>query len=222
MSATYRWYRISAPRKTNIAELISEKVFTNSSESGFLRAEADDTATTFRFLWRSKVAITRLDDDGVPFTEEIASVSYVDFAMFKKRGRHYLRLINPGRNSRHLFDTLEIVLGMGFTCEPVRLRVSDPGNVFVDVDSAKLIGLSASGVVLGPDLLAKVDISSKGGIDVSTVKVLQGVDYKVDSSAFEIGYRGLKGMVAFSSGGSVKISGRLRPALLASIEKYLE
>jgi hypothetical protein len=222
MSATYRWYRFGTPRKTNIVRVITEQKFTTSSESGFIRVESEDAAPMFRFLWRSRVVITKLDEDGTPFTEEMASVSFMDFAIFKGKRNNYFRLVNPGRSSRQLFDTLETILGLGFTCEPIRLRVADSKNIFVNADSAKLIGLSASGVVLGPDLVAKVDLASKSGISIANVKVLNGTDYKIDFSAFEISYRGLKGMVAFSSSGAVKISGRLKPALLASIENCLE
>lgn len=101
------------------------------------------------------------------------------------------------------------------------LATRHPAEIFLGIESAKLTGLSVSGAVVDQDLVAKLEFASKKGMDVEKIRWLRGLEYKIDSSAFEVTYRGLKGQVVLSSGGTVKVSGPLSPRLVAQIERYL-
>jgi len=222
MSATYRWYRVSLPKSIpNICRLLSKHFLTPSDEFGFLSLGEEGRIPKLRFLWRTKVHVIRLDEEGAPVSEEFASVSFIDFGVIRSDSDTYLRLENPGHGSRSLFNALETIIGFGFTCEPIRFQLSKSVDIFEGVDVAKLTGLSVSGAVVHQDLVARLEFASKNGMDIEGIKLLRGLQYKVDLSSFEVVYRGLRGRIAMSSSGTVKISGPLAPRLVALVERYL-
>lgn len=222
MSAAYKWYRVSLPKKgVGLAKLLSKSPLLADSEFGFVVIEDDKKLPKLRFLRRTKVVVTRVSDEGLPYIEEIDGVDFVDFAVIRSYTTNYLRLENPGHGAKHLFNALEIILGMGFTCEIIKLQSSDPSEIFEGVESAKLTGFSVSGAVADQDLIARLEFSSKKGMDIRKIRWLKGLQYKTDFSAFEIIYRGLRGQISFSSSGSVKVSGPLSPRLIEQVDKYI-
>ena len=110
---------------------------------------------------------------------------------------------------------------LGFTCKPVTFVKNKPTSVLERVEVAKLIGLKVTDAVLGKDLLARMEFSSKDGITQEKLAVLDGVHHKIDSASYELIYGGVKGLLSFSSTGMIKVSGQLAPRLIHFVEQDL-
>lgn len=222
MSATYRWYRIGLPKEvSNLESALEKSPLTTNSAFGFVALDSEDHGPKFRYMWRTKVIITRFDEDGIPYNEEVASVSFIDMGIVRRGPATYLRLENPGHGGRSLFNALETIVGMGFTCEPAGFHFANPLEIFKGVDTAKLTRLSVSGAVVRQDLVARLEFASKNGMDVEGIRLLKGLEYKIDLSSFDIAFRGLRGHATLSFGGAVKISGPLSPMLMTLVERYI-
>lgn len=175
----------------------------------------------YRFLWSSTIAVTRVYDDGIPRIEEIESIDSVDFSIVELENTVYMRVLNPGRNLKALFNTLELLAGTGFSCRPVVFSKTNPSEINEYVDASKLLCLRVSDLALGNGVLAKMEFSSKDGIRISEIQVLKKKRYRVVFSMHEFVYKGTKGQVSMSAGGLVKVSGNLAPKLLDIIESRL-
>jgi hypothetical protein len=222
MLTRYRWYRIQLPRGDfDLPSIIAGRPLTQDTSFGFSRIEGAFDASKFRFLWRTKVVVTRFDDGGTPSYEEVASVSFTDFAIVPVDGTTFLRIENPGRNIRDLLNVLESLVGIGFTSKLLTFDKTKPTTVFESVEATKLVGLKVVGAVIGEDLVARMEFASKQGMIVENMKLLDGLRYNVDSAIFELIYEGVRGQVAFASNGLVKISGQLAPRLVHLIERDL-
>lgn len=222
MLTRYRWYRIQLPRdKFDLLSIIAGRPLTQDASFGFSRIEGAIGASKFRFLWRTKIVVTRFDDGGTPSYEEVDSVSFTDFAIVSVDGVTFLRIENPGRNIRDLLNALESIVGLGFTSKPLTFDKAKPTTVFESVEATKLVGLKVVGAVIGEDLVARMEFASKQGMIVENMKLLDGIRYNVDSAVFELIYEGVRGQVAFSSSGVVKVSGHLAPRLVHLIERDL-
>ena len=218
----YRWYRIQLPRGvTDLAEIITDCPLGPGDTYGFSRAEGSTGTQLHRFLWRTKVIVTQFDDAGVPSYQEVASVNFTDFAIIEIDGETFLRIENPGRNTRDLLNALESMVGLGFTSRLLTFEKAKPTTVFESVQVFKLIGLKVVGVVVEEDLVARMEFASKQGMVVEKMSLLQGLRHKVDSANYELVYEGIRGQLAFSSSGTVKISGQLAPRLVHLIEQDL-
>lgn len=222
MLTRYRWFRIQLPtRARDLTATIAKCPFDSTSTYGFARISNSAGEVSHRFFWRSRVIVTRLDAEGAPAYEQIDSVSFTDFSVVSVGSVTFLRVENPGRNIRDLLNALETLAGMGFTAKSVTFDKGHPSAVFNFVDSSKLIGLKVVGAVLADDLVARMEFASKEGMVVESMTILQGLQYKVEHAVFELILSGLKGQIAFSANGTVKISGQLAPKLINLIEQDL-
>jgi hypothetical protein len=222
MFTRYRWYRIQFPRNDyDLSSIIASKPLSQNASFGFSHIEGTIGAPKFKFLWRTKVVVTRFDDEGVPSYEEVTSVNFTDFAIVPVDGSTFLRIENPSRNIRDLLNALESLAGLGFTSKPLTFDKTKPTTVFESVDVTKLVGFKVAGAVIDEDLVARMEFASKQGMIVENMKLLNGLCYKVESSVFELIYEGVRGHLVFASNGLVKVSGQLAPRLVHLIEQDL-
>lgn len=222
MKTRYRWFRIQLPaRAKELAALVSTRPFDSTSTYGFSRVPNEFRGDLYRFLWRSRVVVTKLDSEGIPTHEQIDSVSFTDFAVVNIGDLTFLRVENPGRNVRDLLNALETLVGMGFTVKPVTFDKGKPTTVFSSVDASKLVGLKVCGAVLADDLVARMEFVSKEGMVVENMAVLDGLKYNVEHAVFELVLGGLKGQIDFAANGTVKISGQVAPKLVSLVEADL-
>lgn len=222
MQLRCRWYRIQLPKGIpDLSELLERHPLGPDVKQGFTMVTGTWGQQLNRFLWRSKVVVTLVDDDGVPHYQEVATVNFTDFAVLNVEGEMFIRIESPGRSIRDLLNTLESLVGLGFTCKPVTFAKKKPTSVLESVEVAKLIGLKVTDVVLGNDLLARMEFSSKEGIHPEKLAVLDGIPHKTDSASYELIYGGVRGGLYFSSTGMVKVGGQLAPRLIHLIEQDL-
>lgn len=219
MLTRYRWYRIQLPRgDLALSDIIGDRPLTRDASFGFSRIDSSTGTSKFRFFWRVKVVVTRFDDEANPSYEEVASVNFTDCAIVTVERATFLRIENPGRNIRDLLNALESLVGLGFTSKPLTFEKSKPTTIFENVDTAKLVGLKVVGAVIDEDLVARMEFASKQGMVVEKMKLLDDLRYHIDSAVFDLLYDGVRGQVAFTSSGVVKISGHLAPRLVHLIE----
>lgn len=218
----YRWHWVKFPNEGfELDSVIAGRPFSPGAEVGFYRVEGTTGSPTYRFLWRTKIVVTQFDDDGTPFYQEIANVSFTNFAIVCVEDSTFIRIENPGRNVRDLLNTLESLVGFGFTSKAVTFEKAQPTSVFENVESTKLVGLKVAGAVIKEDLVARMEFASKHGILIDELKLLQNLRYKVDFASYVLLYQGIRGQLALSSNGIVKVSGLLAPRLVSLIEQDL-
>ena len=220
MQIRYRWFRIQLPVKTlDLTRLFSSHPFDAEYSYGF--GITPDNSASYRYLWRSRVVVTKVDEEGAPTYEQVESISFTDFSLIEISGLIFLRVENAGRSVRDLLNALETLTGMGFTAKPVLFDNDRPTTVFNSVDSAKLVGLKVIGAVVADDLVARMEFVSKEGMLVENMKILSSLKYKVDLAVYEVVLSGLKGQIAFAANGTVKISGQIAAKLISLVEQDL-
>lgn len=219
MSNRYRWLRIKYPSAIqDVDKLFIEHPFGAGVPYGFSTIDNNEYSERYRFLWRTLITVTSLDDCGNPIYQEVDSVGFIDFSIIEANGEFFLRIMNPGRSIRDFLNALEDVFGFGFTVKPIEFDDKCLTGVFEKVDSFRLVGMKISGAVLGKDLVSRMEFASKNGIKVSDISFLDKIKYRVDFSTYEVIINGIKGGVAVSASGMVKISGYIDKKLLELIE----
>ncbi|MBA8735802.1 hypothetical protein [Chromobacterium violaceum] len=222
MQIRYRWYSIQLPRGTpDLPAVIDDYPFGQETNQGFTRVNGALGHLIHRFLWRSKVVVTQLDENGDPAYQEVETVNFTDFAIINIDDAVFLRIENPGRSIKELLNALESMIGLGFTCKLITFDKKKPTTVFEDIEVIKLIGLKVTGAVLGEDLVARMEFASTEGITPEKLTVLANVPHKTDSASYELIYGGLRGLLSFNSNGTVKVSGQLAPKLIHLVEQDL-
>ncbi len=222
MIMRYRWYKLQLPNgEDSLLHQLALTPLSTESSFGFSRLDGILGESRFRFLWRSKLVVTRFDEEGNPTYDEVATINFTDFVLFAIEGKNYLRLENPCRNLRDLMNAIESLTGRGFTCKPVTFEKSKPFTLFEQVEVTKLVGLKIVDAVVENHLVARMEFASKQGMIVEQMSLLKNLKYTIESAIFEVLYEGVKGQVSFSSSGVVKISGQLAPRIVYLIENDL-
>lgn len=222
MAVKYRWYRIRLVRKEqDLGKLLARRPLAEGADFGFYRAESQKGEESFRFVWRTTVTTTRVLDDGEAAVEQFQSFDVIGFSILSVGRLLLMRVENPNRNSRDLMNAIEGIAGFGFSCAAVTFEHARPVLLFDRIDESRLVGLKLAGAVIGEDLVARMEFVSRRGIDLEKMKILRGLQYKLDVAVFDCSFRGLKGQVSISSGGLVRLSGPLTPHLRELIQKEL-
>ncbi|MGQ5522634.1 hypothetical protein ACUHMQ_05155 [Chitinimonas sp. PSY-7] len=222
MLIRYRWYRIQLPRDIpGLDELIDNCPFGQDTNQGFTRVNSELGHLNHRFLWRSTVVVSQVDESGDTFYQEVASVNFTDFAIINIKGTVFLRIENPGRSIKDLLNALESLVGLGFTSKLVTFEKKEPVTVFEKTEVVKLIGLKVTEAILGEGIIGRMEFTSSEGITPEKLTILTDIPHKTESASFELIYGGVKGLLSFNSNGTVKVSGQLAPRLIYLIEKDL-
>lgn len=222
MISRYRWYSIRLPNGSgSLAEALLQHAFKHDESYGFSRSNITSENASIRFYWKSKLTVTNFDDLGNATYSNVININFYDFTILDIEDKLFLRIENPGRSSRELFNAIETIMGLGFVTEPVLFKTFDPVKVFPNIDSLKLIGLKVKDVVLSDDLVSRMEFSSKLGINPNQLMVLNGSKYEIDTGVYEITHESASGQLSIASNGLVKINGHLTPKLLHELEKNL-
>ena len=222
MIMRYRWYRLKSPIDySSLLGLLENEEITPEKDQGYSLLQSDNKEVKFRFFWRVRIITTTLDREGKTFDQELFTLNYQDCTLTKAGDRYLLKLENPGRSSRDLFNSLEELTGMGFYVKALVLSNENVNEILKDLDVSKLTGTKLTGGVENNEMVARIDLASKKGISLESLNMLKSVNYKIDSASYEIMTKGIRGNFSYTSTGLVRISGQLSPMLLALIEKNM-
>ncbi|MCA8440642.1 hypothetical protein LGM93_26065 [Burkholderia multivorans] len=204
-----------------IRELLSFPL-TPESDCGFRPKKSDETGDCLRFAWRSTVSAVAFDEDGNPRTESVSTINFVDLKFFCRGEAVFLRIDNPGKSVKTLMNELGRIAGYGFSIQPVVFSDSTPPPFFDKFDQIRLVGLKLINVVFDRHVVGRVELASKEGIDLKAIWETTGKAYVVDTATYEVTARMIKGQLAFSKGGLVKVTDRLAPQFLDFFEGAIE
>jgi hypothetical protein len=219
MFKRYRWYRIQIPKNSiSLHEAISKNKLSTENDFGFSLIEHGTGTPSYRFLWRTTITVTKFDESGALAFEDLSTVSFTDFTIINIDEEIFIRVENPTRTLKELFNTLESIYGLGFTNKRINFEKHKPKRIFESIKTVTLVKLKIVGAVFDNDLVGRLELESKKGIFPDRIKMLQNIPHRIDSASYEFIYEGVHGQLTFSSNGSVKVSGALTSRILHLIE----
>lgn len=218
MISRYKWYEVRLPINTKeFIRKLQTNTYTPASNFGFI---VDESNFRFRFIWESTINTTLLDSEGNPQNQEISTINSQDVAIIIG-ARIMFRVESPARSTRELMNSLEKIIGFGFSCQPISLRDQDIQSALAGVDNKNLNSLKVSGSLRGAKALARIEIASKEGLNPSEIEILKSGEYVVEAALYDVSFKGVRGQIGFSKAGTCKLSGPLKELLLSKIEKVL-
>lgn len=219
----YRWFRLGLPQSfQRFVRGIERTPLAASAQFGFLPVAARSDRSRFRYLERSKVPIAVLDAAGNATHQMVDSVESIDFEAFQAGKVTLLRIDSPPRSIRGFLNSLEQVIGLGFSAEPITFGARQQRAVLQRVDASRMTGFKGVGNDATAKFVTRIEVASKEGLEPDELSFLRGLQLKVDHSTFEVMYEMLRGQITFAATGQVRIGGHLEPYLLGCIESWLE
>lgn len=218
MISRFKWYAIRFP--CSVAEAFQKLErcrYDPTQATGFV---VDASDSSFQFFWTTPVFATIIDSDGVRSRNEILSVSSQQVHILGT-DRLVMRVQDPPRSSRELFNSLERLLGFGFTCDKITVTDALVRKSIDFFHSVTLNSVKISGSIPSMLAIARVELASKIGVEIDQVENFKLEGMIVDSASYTAKYRGLSGSVGFTRSGMCKISGELGPLIQSNIEGNL-
>ncbi|WP_157890325.1 hypothetical protein [Marinobacterium aestuarii] len=223
MISRFRWYRVKFPNGYHFfSDSIRDANISVDRENGFHIVNESNEEIDFKFYWRSKLVATNIDVDGNAAYHEISTLSDQDVTLTNFESGCLLRLNNPNRNFRELFNAMEKIVGMGFSIKPLSVSSSEVDSILSRMDVSKLNRIRLSGSLKENEIVARIELAAKEGIELSKVKLLDDVKYNSESASYELMFKGVKGSLSYSSTGLVKISGELSSYILHLLEDTIK
>jgi hypothetical protein len=199
----------------------SKSQFSKGNEFTFTLLESTFSHVRLQHVAKSPVILKIFDPSGTYTTQTFDSIESIEFELFKIESRVLLRVDEPPRSLRRLLNDMGIVVGFGFSAEPLIFNNLAQLEILRGADSIKLIGFKGIGSDAAAQIVARVEVACKNGVDPAKLPLLESLDYKVDHTTYDVKYKFLSGQITFTSTGILRISGALEPYLLGCVEEHL-
>lgn len=219
----FKWYKIAVPSGLNrfIGRVKSAR-FTAETNAGFL--PLPDTVMgclDFRFLWRSSIVTVGFDDFGNQIRNVFNNVEQISVRFLRSGDRLFIRIVDPPRTTRELFNMLEFAAEGGISVEHHVFSSKDQSIILKKFDSYRLVGIRGTGSSVEHRFVARVELASKDGIQLDRLKFLQKLQFSADHSSYEVMEDGFVGQLTFMRTGLVRVGGAILPYVVAQLEQLL-
>lgn len=218
MNQNFRWYRLRLGGGPIDATKFRDSLRAYSERSNWFAPTEDGG---WRFLRVVPLNIDRIDVSGRSVSERIDSIVATNIHLIKLGHASYLRIVNPGRSVRPLMTALELAFGFGFSTEIVDFKDLKVKAIVRKFDVVKLVAYRVTNVAFGADCVGRLELASRGGIELAKVDLLRGRKYKPDFAKYEVIYRGVVGNFSYTSSGTLRVGGKLADLILERFEEEI-
>lgn len=222
MAVRYRWFNIGMPCSfARLAEKLQNHKLSENIESGFTIEGVGPTQISGNFFCKSRLRLLQVQPDGSTAEEIVSTITLFAFSIFSRSNKTWLRISDPPRSARELTNALEQAIGMGFFAESVFFSHATFNSILERFDECRLISTKGLAALHESNAIARIEIACKDGIDLERLPILKGLEYVVDTAAFEVTFRREKGQLSFTKSGLVRVNGRLSEHIVELIEESL-
>ncbi|MGN2406735.1 hypothetical protein ACTACD_13245 [Pseudomonas syringae] len=218
MISRFKWYAVRVPCSVDeFLQKLAQSRYDPSLNSGFI---VNIPERSFQFFWRTSIYATSIDLDGISKQNEVVSTCSQRVTLLGT-DQLMFRMEDPPRSSKELLNSLDKILGFGFSCEQIFVTDKIVKDSIKSFQTITLNSLKLSGSISSIAATARVEIASKVGIDPESVEGFGLSHSVVDAGSYSVRYKGLTGQVGFTRTGICKLSGDLTPRVQAYIETTL-
>jgi hypothetical protein len=185
-----------------------------------LRSNSSEVILTHdavRFL-----TVTDIGDNGEPVRRQVPTFEQHTFRIFQTGKSTILSVLNPGRGSRAVEGLVEDVMqDERYSIEALEISTELIGRHIRRFAAAKLVSAKVRDFKVYDTAVGRLEISSKTGLPAEIAPFLEGKFYRIDGLTYEITHDMIRGLIWYSAGGTVKMSGPVAETAFPLFEKEL-
>lgn len=204
-----RYYRLRLPSGLGMNSLESSAYkLASSSEISVLRASSDELV--IRYTVTRQIEAIQILRDGSAIKSSIPTMEQYSLRFFQSSTGVILSLLDPPRGLRIATEVLGLLLGHSeYFIEVLEISSALIKGHIEKFDSAKLVSAKIRDFRVYDKAVGRLEISSKEGLTEEIAPFLVGKYYKIDSLTYEITHQFQRGLICYSSNGTVRVSGPL-------------
>lgn len=155
------------------------------------------------------VRITEMVDDE-PVTKPVPTMERHTFRLFAGKSDIYLSLLNPTRTSGVVEEVLDALLaGRHYAVEPLEIGQDLIARHTRKFAAARLVSAKIRDFKVYENAIGRLEVTSKAGLPNEIAPFLEGKFHRVDALTYEVTHDFTTGLIWYSSGGTVRVSGPL-------------
>lgn len=156
------------------------------------------------------LTVTELMDDGAQVKRPVPTMDQHTFRIFQGRDQTYLSILNPGRGGRAVERLLDDVLGgEQYFIEPLEINSTMIDRHIKKFAATRLVSAKVKDFKVYDSAVGRLEITSKDGLPSEIAPFLAGKFHRIDSLTYEVTHGLVQGLIWYSSGGTVRMSGPL-------------
>lgn len=159
-------------------------------------------------------------DDGSELTQEYPTIDRYRIRLFEGReGAIFLSVIDPPRSSRVITEAMELLMpGTRVYFEPLVFGAQLVEQHTSQFDVAKLVSAKIKNFKVYDNAVGRLEVSSRTGLLPNIAPFVEGKYFEIESLSYEVISDLTKGLIAYSTNGTVRVSGQIVEAALARLE----
>ena len=218
-----KWFTVGYAKTIGaLVKVLDGASFNIEQGFGFAFAERRPPSRyCFEYLKQSTLQVPYLLVDGSVAFQEVKTVARLTFEIFDQNGKIWIKVDEPPRSIRDFLNSLEKVVGFGFSIQPYQFSLAEQHLALEKFDSVRLVGFRGVGSSALLRLVARIDVASKEGFDAHQLPLVDGLDFKTEQTTYEVTHKMLRGQVTFTGSGLVRIAGALAPLVTEKLESSL-
>ncbi|MES2188732.1 MAG: hypothetical protein V4454_01310 [Pseudomonadota bacterium] len=204
-----RYYRLRLPPGIGINS-VESSAYKLASSSGIsvLRAAADELIV--RYTSTRHIETIQILSDGSEVKTSIPTMEQYSLRFFQTNTDVLLSLLDPPRGLRITSEVLGLLLGQGnYFIETLEISSALIKRHIEIFDSVKLVSAKIRDFKVYENAIGRLEIGSKDGLSDEIAPFLAGKYYKTDSLTYEVTHQFQRGLICYSSNGTVRVSGPL-------------
>ncbi|WP_394789643.1 hypothetical protein [Rhodoferax sp.] len=214
-----RYFRIRLPDGIGLLGL-AELAQKGTLPISVMRSSENELVVTFTTTRELRTVQYMPDGSSVPGI--VTTMDQYSVRLFRSGTLYFLSLLDPPRSGRIVTDLLDgLLLNQKYFIEPLEF-----GRPFIErhvavFDSVRLVSAKVRDFQIYEKTIARLEITSKEGIPDEIAPFLSGKFHRIDSMTYEVNHQFKKGLINYSTNGTVRISAPLVEIGFQSFELQL-
>lgn len=170
-----------------------------------------------------QVRTLSLLSDGTEVVREYPTIDRYRIRIFQSaEGRLFLSAIDPPRSARVVAAALDVLLpGTKVFFEPLAFNAAFVERHTRKFDVARLVSAKIKNFHVYDNAVGRLEVTSRTGLRADIAPFISGKFYEVDSLTYEVVSDLMKGLISYSSNGTVRVSGPIVEVAFPRLESCL-
>ena len=216
-----RYFNVRVPRGVDF-DLIAKTQSAISGPSKIRIAQASASEVIAVLTTVRELPTIQFLPDGTSSTSIVTTMEQHSARLFRFGELFFLALLDPPRGSRIVIDFLDTIIGVSnYFVEAFNFNRASIQRHIALFESAKLVSAKVRDFQVTEKSVGRLEVTSKEGLAEEIAPFLLGKFYRVDSMTYEVVHQFKRGLVTYSSNGSLRISTPLVEIGFQSFESTL-
>jgi hypothetical protein len=185
-------------------------------------ARQSSAEVVLRLFIRRLIPTTQVLPDGSEQRTVVEAIDAKSVRLFERSGGTYLAVLDPARGNSVADHVFQAVLGRASVPHEALTLTKQLIDAHVaSFDASRLVSAKVRDFMVYEGAVGRLEVTSHTGLQPGIAPFLQGAFHRIDSLTYEVTAGFVKGLVYYSTSGTIRVSGPLVEFAFPAFEALL-